>query len=725
MARIVSATVILLLYFSASAYADNYHLDIDQKKITIDGRSANKITINGTFVGPVLQWREGETVTIEVTNHLQEPTSIHWHGLLVPGSMDGVPGLNGFPGIAPRETFTYHFTIRQAGTYWYHAHSVGQEQDGLYGAIVITPKQETRPAVDRDYVILLSEFTPESATQILHNLKRNSSYYNYSQRTAKDFLADAKKDGFKETATNALDWGQMRMSSTDLSDVSGYTFLVNGKSPAENWTGIFAPGEKVRLRFINASAMSIYDVRIPGLKITVVQADGQAVEPVAVDEFRFGVAETYDVIAEPSKDTAYSIVAEPIDRTGFAVGTLAPRDGMRGPAPAHRKRASLTMSDMGHMGSHDMMHMHGKSGWVKRNAPKGTKVLRYSDLHFLGLQQDTRPPEREIVFRLDGNMERYIWTMNGKTHNEAEPLYVKYGERVRITFVNDSMMAHPMHLHGMFVQLENGQPLEKMPNKHTIIIPPGKSRSVLLTANEPGTWAFHCHLLYHMLSGMMTTMTVGDEAGHHLHESTVFDSFRLETDSGIGRHGSASSWDLDGWIGGDTNKLWLKAEGEVNDGETHQSEFWALYSRNISTFWDSQVGVRYDIDPTSQAYAVAGFDGLAPYYFETEFHFFLSDKGDVSARLREENDILITQRLIAQPYGELNFFAQDVEDDDVGAGLSKLEFGIQTRYEITRKFAPYLDVRYEQNVGETSLIARQQGDDRGEVIASLGLRLEF
>ena len=731
--KFVRNTIITFLFIAhiPLAQADSYHLAISSNLVSVDNKTATKIAINGSIPGPTLQFQEGEAVTIHVTNHLSEPTSIHWHGMLVPPSMDGVPGLNGFPGIAPGETFRYHFTVRQAGTYWYHAHSVGQEQDGLYGAIVIAPKEKPRFEVDRDYVVLLSEFTPESAEQILHNLKRHSSHYNYSQRTMKDFIADARANGFQEALANALDWGQMRMSPTDLADVSGYTFLINGQSPGENWTGVFSRGEKVLLRFINASAMSIYDVRVPGLKMTVVQADGQEVEPIVVDEFRFGVAETYDVIVEPKDERAYTLVAEPIDRSGFAVGTLAPREGMRGEFPKHRKRATLSMSDMAlmpdmeNMRSHAMEHMNDQSGWAQRGKPKGSKALRYSDLRFLGRQQDTRRAEREIVLRLNGNMERYIWTMNGKTHNEAEPIHVEYGERVKLTFVNESMMAHPMHLHGMFVQLDNGQPPEKMPNKHTIIIPPGRSRSVLLTANESGAWAFHCHLLYHMLSGMMTTLVVANEDGHHLHESELFDSIRIEADSGIDRHGSASSWDLDGWVGGDKHKLWIKAEGEIAEKKTEQSEFWALYSRNIAEFWDAQAGIRYDIDPRSRAYATAGFEGLAPYFFDSEFHLFLSDTAEVSARLREENDLLFTQRLIAQPYGELNFFAQDSENQAAGAGLSHLEFGIQTRYEITRSFAPYLDIRYEQKVGETSLIARQQGDDRGDVLASLGLRLGF
>lgn len=512
--------LIFILSLATPVRAETYHLDIARKMVNITGREVEKITINGDIPGPTLRFTEGEEAVITVTNHMREDTSIHWHGLLVPGVMDGVPGLNGFDGIAPGETFTYHFPLRQSGTYWYHAHSLGQEQDGNYGSLVIAPKHRDPIRADRDYVVLLSDFALENSDQILANLKSHSAFYNYSQRTVGDFFNDVKQNGFAAAWENTREWGEMRMSPTDLSDVSGYHFLINGKTAEQNWTGLFKPGEKVRLRFINASSMSIYDVRIPGLKLNVVQSDGQNVEPLAVDEFRFGVAETYDVIVEPKEDRAYTIVAEPIDRTGFALGTLAPREGMRGEIPEHRPRALLTMADMGmnhemagmDMPGMDMSAMMGNSGWSETGTPPGAKALDYKDLRYRGRQRDLRQPEHEVVMHLGGNMERYIWTLNGKKHEDADPIVLKYGERVRLKFVNETMMAHPMHMHGMFVQLENGQPADKLPNKHTIIIPPGQTYSVLFTANEPGEWAFHCHLLYHMLSGMMTTVVVPERA---------------------------------------------------------------------------------------------------------------------------------------------------------------------------------------------------------------------
>ncbi|MEQ1789197.1 MAG: copper resistance system multicopper oxidase [Rickettsiales bacterium] len=507
--------LIASLLFPASAWAGTYHLDIAREEVNITGTPTKKLTINGGIPGPTLRFTDGEDVTINVSNHLDMSTSVHWHGLLLDGAMDGVPGLNGFDGIKAGETFTYNFKIRQAGTYWYHSHSMGQEQEGLYGSIIIAPKGKDPVHADRDYVVLISDFTNEESYDIMINLKMDSDYYNKARRTIGDFFSDVDEVGFKEAWSEATNWGQMRMSPTDLADVSGYTFLINGKTPEQNWTGLFKRGEKIRLRFINASAMSFYDVRIPGLKMQVVAADGQNIEPVPVDEFRFGVAETYDVIVQPKDDKAYTIVAEPIDRSGFALATLAPYAGMKGAMPKQRKRTLLTMFDMNmesmmnDMPDMDMSSMSAMtSGWAKAGTPKNHKALAYSDLRYLGTQPESAPPQREIVVRLGGNMERYIWTMNDEKYEDAEPINLKFGERVRLKFINDSMMAHPMHLHGMFVQLENGQPAGKLPNKHTVIVPPGQSYSVLLTANEAGEWAFHCHLLYHMMSGMMNKVVV-------------------------------------------------------------------------------------------------------------------------------------------------------------------------------------------------------------------------
>ncbi|MHA5057996.1 copper resistance system multicopper oxidase [Acinetobacter schindleri] len=587
------------------AAVKEYDLTIAEQTVNITGKPVERITVNGKFVAPLLEFEEGDEAVIRVHNKLKnQDSSIHWHGLLLPGIMDGVPGFNKFNGIAPNKTYEYKFKVRQNGTYWYHSHSKGQEQDGLYGAFVIYPKDKTpltaAEKTDKDYVVLLSDFHNSTSDQIMKNLKKEADYYQNRRETVFDVLKQVKRDGLKATWQDRSMWNQMRMLKTDMSDVTGYTFLMNGKTPQQNWTGNFKAGEKVRLRFINASAMSFFDVRIPNLKMTVVSADGQPVKPVPVDEFRIGTAETYDVIVEP-KQAHYQIEAESIDRTGFAVGTLHEESS---PAvkqiemPKSRPRALLTMEDMGmshdmssmkdmnhdmssmkdmnhdmssmkgmnhdmssmkgmdhdmssmkHMNhdmssmkgmNHDMSSMKGMDhdmssmkgmdhdmpmnsstvkaasdkndntvfGWANASTPEGNKALQYSDLQSLDPQKDTRAAEREIEIRLGGNMERYIWTMNGKKFNEADPLVVKYGERIRLKFVNDSMMAHPMHLHGMFMQLENGQDPSNMPNKHTVIVPPGKTITTLLTADELGEWAIHCHLLYHMSAGMMNKLIV-------------------------------------------------------------------------------------------------------------------------------------------------------------------------------------------------------------------------
>ncbi|MCT9389520.1 copper resistance system multicopper oxidase [Acinetobacter baumannii] len=543
-----------------------YHLNINEQQVNVTGKPLKRITVNGKFTAPLLEFEEGDEAVIHVYNQLKnQDTSLHWHGLLLPGLMDGVPGFNNFKGIAPNGDFVYRFKVKQNGTYWYHAHSKGQEQDGLYGPLVIYPKGKIPVAAhektDRDYVVMLSDFHNSSSDSIMKNLKKSAEYYQNRRETVSDVLKQVKTQGLKATWQDRSMWNQMRMLKTDMSDVTGYTFLVNGKTPQQNWTGNFKTGDKVRLRFINASAMSFFDVRIPNLKMTVVSADGQPVKPVAIDEFRIGTAETYDVIVEPTQSN-YQIEAESIDRSGFAIGTLHNENTQAvGPVqmPAPRPRALLTMDDMGmshgggsneHAGhqmnmthdmsamsemNHDMQAMSSSEhdhammnmnhempaqsenkpkkdepvyGWANASTPAGMKALQYSDLQSLTPQPDTRAPERELVIRLGGNMERYIWTINGKKFSDTTPLQVKYGERIRLKFVNDSMMAHPMHLHGMFMQLENGQQAENLPNKHTIIVPPEKTVTALLTADALGEWAIHCHLLYHMSAGMMNKLIV-------------------------------------------------------------------------------------------------------------------------------------------------------------------------------------------------------------------------
>ena len=507
-----------------------FALEIGPVPVNVTGRPRIAIGINGMTPAPILRWREGDTVSVAVTNRLREPTSIHWHGIRVPSPMDGVPGFS-FAGIAPGETFVYRFPVQQSGTYWYHSHSGFQEQTGLYGAIVVEPKAGYRYRFDRDYIVLLSDWTDENPETILSNLKFQSDYYNRGQRTVGTFIEDTRRQGLSATVTDRLEWGRMRMSPTDILDVNGstYTYLMNGQRTSVNWTALFRPNERVRLRFINASSMSIFDVRIPGLPMTIVQADGNEIEPVTVDEFRIGTAETYDAIVTPDADRAFAIFAQVEDRSGFVSGTLAPRMGMVAPVPPMDNRPLRTMADMG-MGAMDHGTMSGMepSGDVKPgvsvdnvammpvgrlNEPGGglegnvRRVLAYADLRATTPGTDKRPPGREIVLHLTGNMQRYIWGFDGKSFSEAEPILLKRNERVRFTLINDTMMEHPMHLHGLWSELDNGQG-DHRPYKHTIIVKPGESLSFLVTADEPGRWAFHCHLLFHMDLGMFREVRV-------------------------------------------------------------------------------------------------------------------------------------------------------------------------------------------------------------------------
>ena len=586
----------------------DFDLRIGETPMNFTGAPKVAFTVNGSVPAPTLRWKEGDTVTLRVANTLDEDASIHWHGILLPANMDGVPGLS-FHGIRPGETYVYRFTVKQGGTYWYHSHSGFQEQRGLYGPLVIEPLKPEPFKYDREHVVMLTDWTDESPERVFAKLKKQSDYYNRQQRTVGDFLRDVRTRGLKMTIEDRKMWGEMRMNPTDLADVSGftYTYLMNGMAPAANWTGMFKPGERVRLRFINGSAMSYFDVRIPGLKMTVVAADGQYVHPVTVDEFRIATAETFDVIVEPSGQDAFTIFAQSNDRTGFAAGTLAARAGLRPPVPELDPRPMLTMADMGHGGmdhsamGHDMSAMQkgaapappsqpadphaghtvpasppaadphaGHTAQPQKPAPpdphaghtmppqptqpdphaghampaggamqqhpasengnplvdmqtmaptsrlddpgiglrdNGRRVLAYADLRSLFDDPDGREPGRTIELHLTGHMERFVWSFNGIKFADAEPLRLTYGERLRIVLVNDTMMMHPIHLHGMWSDLEDDQGQFHV-RKHTLDMPPGTKRSYRVTADALGRWAYHCHLLFHMEAGMFREVRV-------------------------------------------------------------------------------------------------------------------------------------------------------------------------------------------------------------------------
>ncbi|MES1937168.1 copper resistance system multicopper oxidase [Salinisphaera hydrothermalis] len=576
------------------------NIHIRREFMNIAGGQASAITLNHSTPGPLIELWEGREARLRVHNHLDESSSLHWHGLLLPFQMDGVPGV-AFPGIEPGDTFEARFPVRQAGTYWYHSHSGLQEQIGQTGPIVIHPAEPDGIEVDREYVLMLNDWTFEDPHRLLEKLKEMSDYYNFSQRTLADLAEDIGQSGLRATLRDRLDWGRMRMGPRDIADVTGHTYhyLMNGMHPAANWTGLFRPGERIRLRVINASAMTYFNVRIPGLPLTVVAADGKRVRPVETDEFQIAVSETFDVIVNPQADQAYTVMAEAMDRSGYARGTLAPRPGMGAPVPALRAQPQRTMVDMGmamgpmtmgesamagghampatrapSSGSNDMAGMghdqHAMSGMgmvtetahsnmpgmahspgtgavmedagpiVARHGPDrhgasnltvaeveryrlaergtgledvGHRVLTYSQLRNVVPMRDRRAPSKTIEIHLTGNMDRYMWSFDGVSYSDSTPIEFPYGARIRLILVNDTMMEHPIHLHGMFMELENEQD-DYLPFKHTISVLPSSRVSLLVTADEPGRWAFHCHLLYHMEMGMFRVVRVSDKAEH-------------------------------------------------------------------------------------------------------------------------------------------------------------------------------------------------------------------
>ncbi|MEE4573073.1 copper resistance system multicopper oxidase [Pseudomonas alliivorans] len=539
-----------------------FDLFIGETPVNLTGSPRTAMTVNGGLPGPLLRWREGDTVTLRVKNRLKDITSIHWHGIILPANMDGVPGLS-FDGIAPDGMYVYRFKVRQNGTYWYHSHSGFQEQSGVYGPLIIDAREPEPFSYEREHVVMLTDWTDEDPTRLMKKLKKQSDYYNQNKRTVGDFIKDVSDKGWSKTVADRAMWAQMQMDPTDLADVSGatYTYLMNGQAPDMNWTGLFKPGERIRLRFINGSSMTYFDVRIPGLKMTVVASDGLHVKPVSVDEFRIAVAETFDVIVEPA-DGAYTVFAQSMDRTGYARGTLASRPGMKADVPSLDPRPLLSMDDIGMAGmdhgamshgstnqdsmqgmdhsqmGHDMQGMDHTTMPV--NTPQshpdsetdnplvdmqamstssrlddpgiglrnnGRRVLTYADLHSTFDDPDGREPSRTIELHLTGHMEKFAWSFDGIKFSDAEPLKLKYGERVRVVLVNDTMMTHPIHLHGMWSDLEDENGRFKV-RKHTIDMPPGSKRSYRVTADALGRWAYHCHMLYHMEMGMFREVRV-------------------------------------------------------------------------------------------------------------------------------------------------------------------------------------------------------------------------
>lgn len=610
------------------------------------------------IAGPTLRWREGDNITIHVTNNLGEVSSIHWHGIILPPDMDGVPGIS-FNGIPAGKTFTYKFPVVQSGTYWYHSHSGFQEQRGVYGAIIIEPKEELLE-YDKEYIIALSDWSDEKPDAIYRNIKLSADYYNFKQRTVGDFFSEVSNKGFLAAFSDRKMWNEMAMTDRDLSDVTGYTYtyLMNGQNPATNFKTLFKNGEKIRLRFINSSAMTFFDVRIPGLKMSIVASDGNYIQPVSVDEFRIGVAETYDVILEPEDNKAYAIFAQSLDRSGYALGTLTYDSNIVANTPTMDKVGILSHAAMGHDMSSMKKDLKKKEtamkygGGIDISIPKnklkmdinkpqipitpleedrgvqtkmramnpqyrlddpgvglrnnGRRVLTYADLKSLTPTTYDGYPDREIILRLTGNMERYMWSINGIPYQDAKPLQFKYGERLRITYINDTMMNHPMHLHGMWSDMETGDD-NYLPKKHTIISQPGSKISF----------------------------------------------------------------------------------------------------RAIFPYWDVQYGIGYDKtkEGKNNIWGVIALSGMAPYFFETRVALLVDNNGNIGFRGETEYKALITQKLILSPSVEITAYTKDHIGMRLGSGLSNLTLGARLRYEVSRKFTPYIGFEWSKNFGNTNKLS--------------------
>ncbi len=769
--------------------SDVTELAIREVSFQVGGRRTVATTINGSVPGPLVRLREGQEAVIRVANELDEDTSIHWHGILLPAGMDGVPGVS-FAGIPPGETFTYRFPVKQSGTYWYHSHSGLQEQLGHYGPLILDPAEPEPYRYDREHVVMLADWTFENPYRVLAKLKKQSDYYNFQKQTVADLVRDASARGWGAALAGRREWAAMRMDPTDLADVTGatYTYLVNGLAPGDNWTGLFRPGERVRLRFINAASMTIFDVRIPGLPLTVVQADGQDVEPVTVDEFRIGVAETYDVIVQPGEDRAYTVFAEALDRSGYGRGTLAPRPGLEGPIPARRRRPVRTMADMGMAGHgahggavghaaapgavpHGPDH-HGPGNAMVAEVPAnrlgepgtgledaGHRVLVYADLWALVRPTARRPGDRAPPHRQHGALclglrreevlrsradplraRRAPAAHPGQRHHDGAPHPPARdvdGARQRRRAVEAEEAHGPRQARGTALGGDHG----RRPWRLGLPLPPPLPHGARDVPGGLGGAGRRGAVMRRLTTVVLTLAAVrggasraagggpGWAPGLHAHQVFWFLLLdQLEYREAEGR--DALAWDVLGWVGGDYDRLWLKAEGDQELGGHGRGklEAQALYGRMVSPFWDLQAGVRHDRfygegPDRFRSFAVLGVQGLAPYWFELEPALFLSGDGDLSFRLTAEYDLLLTQRLVLQPKLELDASLQEVEEFGVGRGFNELEVGFRLRYEIRRELAPYVGVTWKRELGATAGLAREDGEDVEAFSVVAGVRL--
>lgn len=814
----------LILSFMPNSYATNQTVDLvlASKTVNFSGESIETVAINNQIPAPVLRFKEGDHVTINVHNRLNEGTSIHWHGLILPWFMDGVENVTQEP-IPPGGTFSYSFTLKQSGTYWYHAHSGFQEQQGMYGGFIIDPKEPPSYKYTKDHVIVLSDWTNAHPDNVFANLKKDGDYYTPKfplQPSLAKFIRDYNKGTPEERKKLTADYEmmqQMRMSIYDLSDVAYDAFLLNGQTKENPWTAPVNVGDTVRLRFIGAGGSTIYHVKIPGALMKVVHIQGHDVEPYSVEDFTIAPGETTDVLVKIEKDEPYIIYAESADSLGAAYGALItkpqqhinyekvepfpePQPVMMGghmidhgaighdsssmdmasgkpPMPGMNMKSSDHQMDMsskespmwgmkenshhnntgsehhGHkmdMGSseHSMASMSQKTEATPESSP--TMGTKYQNLKSPVKTNDPDKPVQEIKMELSGYMGRFMWFINGLAEYEAEPIVIEPGKRYRLIFTNLSMMIHPMHIHGHFFILRNGHGAYD-PFLHTIEVAPGATVVADFDASESGQWFFHCHHLYHMMSGMSRVFRystfmedykkfkaqkspqsvtpqkhdpepsfVHHPIGHHAHIH-----YAAFVDIGYDPFHNVQKGNLNFYVGYDRQKLQLYSEdAEIRRGKVESADLDIFYWHLLSEFWAVKGGANFVYKPAHKPYwrPGIGIEGLFLYFISTNLRTYLHN-GSVNFDLQLSRDTQLEYNFFIRT-GIRSFFAtKSVKKDEIGKGLNHIEYIVRPYYAIAPGVSLFTEFDYTQNYGNLKKILQKKGKSSNEKVIMFGVSL--
>ena len=617
-----------------------YAFDIDAITVRYSGQPVQALAVGGQIPAPTIEATVGDTLRVTFHNKLEEDSSVHWHGVLLPHDQDGVPWLNTQP-IGPGASFTYEYKVRHAGTYWYHSHSGLQEQRGIYGALVFHPRRPTL-AAERDYVVVFSDWTDENPEQVLRNLKKDGDYYA-RQKDSVQSWDEALAQG-REAVNNRLRGAWIRMGTMDLSDVGYNLFLSNGSREP---TLAAEAGERARLRLINASASSYLNVEFAGGPMTLIAADGIDVEPQKVKRLRMAVAETYDVLVHIPERRAYALRATSEDGTGHSDAFIGA--GERMPAPDLPKPNLYLMSHGGH-GSHGAggpgdersEHHHHRMDHAAHGAggPRDEIIEYLTDYSPLRAKTSTAlpagAPVRKVHLKLTGNMERYIWSFNNKPLSQANSLLIRKGENVRFILDNETMMNHPLHLHGHFFRVLNGQG-DYSPLKHTVNVA-ALSRTVIeFQANEEKDWFFHCHNLYHMRAGMARVVSYEDSSiidratiKKMAHDDDWY--FRSETQA-------LSQMTAGDWAAANVNNV-FELEYDFDYGKDYKAE--VFYKRYASRFLNFQAGAHLQREEgEADNVAAIGLGYTLPLLIDADLR--LDTNRDLRLRLHAE--MQLTQRV--------------------------------------------------------------------------------